>query len=272
LPAAIVADALNWRFKQGPVVEMKAALNTETRSLRAATSTTYGRIWDYSSLGAFRDVFGNGANGNRWHVPMPFNGPTETITKENTTFYRGDRDWFIFMADKNNGFEVKNRRHGESGVVQRGFYAWGSEVGHRSQGMAAFGFDHICCNRLIWGMTGFEERRIRHTVGGPDRFFEEMVPSLTEYANSSTVSFQAAIAAAQERKLGNVEKVSAFLADRFGARMVAKLQSIHNLEEQRPIETVFDVVTAATAYARQIPWIGARVEMEKEAGKLLVAA
>lgn len=43
----------------------------------------------------------------------------------------------------------------------------------------------------------------------------------------------------------------------------------HELEEARPIETVWDAVTAATAVARSIPNQDARVDLEREAGKLL---
>jgi len=41
------------------------------------------------------------------------------------------------------------------------------------------------------------------------------------------------------------------------------------LDEGRPIETVWDAVTGATAYARSIPWQADRVEFETQAGGLL---
>jgi hypothetical protein len=41
------------------------------------------------------------------------------------------------------------------------------------------------------------------------------------------------------------------------------------LDEGRPIETVWDAVTGATAYARSIPWQSDRVEFETQAGGLL---
>jgi hypothetical protein len=43
------------------------------------------------------------------------------------------------------------------------------------------------------------------------------------------------------------------------------------LEEQRPIETRWDVVTAVTASARQIPFQDERVALERKAGDLLAA-
>jgi hypothetical protein len=40
-------------------------------------------------------------------------------------------------------------------------------------------------------------------------------------------------------------------------------------EEGRPIETAWDAVTGATAYARSIPWTADRVEFESTAGAIL---
>jgi hypothetical protein len=47
------------------------------------------------------------------------------------------------------------------------------------------------------------------------------------------------------------------------------VKAVHVAEEGRPIETVWDAVTGATAYARSIPWTAERVEFETLAGDLL---
>jgi hypothetical protein len=44
------------------------------------------------------------------------------------------------------------------------------------------------------------------------------------------------------------------------------------LDEGRPIETLFDAVTGATAYARSIPYQSDRVEFEALAGDILELA
>ncbi len=43
-------------------------------------------------------------------------------------------------------------------------------------------------------------------------------------------------------------------------------------EENRPIESLWDVTTAATAYARGIRYQDDRVELEREAGKIMALA
>jgi len=269
LPAPMAADCLNYGFQYARDVQDVGLLlhqNGGYPEMRAMTGPNYGRVWDAEVLRQLRDLFGDGVNG-QWHIPGEFN-KSAPITKDNTTLYRGDRDMFVFLCDGEHDIEIPNRRNGQTGRMQRGFFVWNSEVGHKPLGFGTFGFDYMCCNHIVWGVTGFEEIRIRHTSGAPDRWLEELIPALRAYANGSTAGIRDAIAKAQATRLENVGE---FLASRFGPRMVDKLQAAHLLEESRPIETVYDAVNAATAVAKGIPWIGPRVDLEREAGKLLVA-
>ena len=120
---------------------------------------------------------------------------------------------------------------------------------------------------LTRGAEHVQDIAIRHTAGAPDRFIEQVQPALIEYANSSAHGITAALQAAQAARLD--DKVGDFLAKRFGPRVAAKMQHAHMLEEGRPVETVWDAVTAATAYAREIPHTADRVELETIAGSML---
>lgn len=44
------------------------------------------------------------------------------------------------------------------------------------------------------------------------------------------------------------------------------------LEEDRPIENRWDVVTAVTAHAKSVVWQDERVDLERKAGELLPLA
>jgi hypothetical protein len=68
------------------------------------------------------------------------------------------------------------------------------------------------------------------------------------------------------------DDLDAFLATRLGRNMVEPLKAIHQVEEERPIETLWDVTVAATAHARSIPNNDKRLEIERTAGALLKAA
>ena len=95
---------------------------------------------------------------------------------------------------------------------------------------------------------------------------EEVTPALLAYSNASANTVQTVLTTAQRTK---VDKVDEFLSKRFGPRVGQRVQAAHVADEGRPIETVWDVVTGATAYARSIPWTAERVEFETIAGEIL---
>ena len=127
-------------------------------------------------------------------------------------------------------------------------------------------FDYVCANRIVWGAHELDEISIRHTASAPDRFLEEAAPALLEYSRASSLGIVGRLQAAQATKL---EKVDAFLSSRFGPRIADRIKAVHVQEEGRPIETAWDAVTGATAYARSIPWTSDRVAFEELAGGVL---
>ena len=129
-----------------------------------------------------------------------------------------------------------------------------------------FLFDYVCANRIVWGAHELEEIAIRHTASAPDRFVEEVAPALLAYSQASAGSVERVLTSAQRSK---VDKVEEFLAKRFGPKIGQRVAAAHMADEGRPIETLWDVVTGATAYARSIPWTAERVEFETTAGDLL---
>lgn len=165
--------------------------------------------------------------------------------------------------------EVPNRRDGESGSLARGFFVWNSEVGDKSLGLAFFLFDYVCMNRIIWGASEYQEMRLRHTVSAPGRWLDEAQPILTEYANGAAKPIELQIEAAQNER---VDDVSAFLSRRFSKKHSDLMEAIHKEEEGRPIETLWDITTAATAHARTLPHQNVRVAIEREAGKVFSLA
>lgn len=269
LPAPLVADALNYGIRhRNQARDVGVLLSREPGEdpvMRAATGPRYGRIWNAEVTQALVEKF----DGTDWKVPGIFGKPLSEVTKGNTTLYASDRDMFVFLADEENRIEIPNRRNGLPGALARGFFIWNSEVGDATLGIALFLFDYACENRIVWGATQVQELRIRHTAAAPDRYIEEMYPMLLEYSNSATAGVREAVASAQAKR---IEKVDDFLAKRFGKKVVVDMQIQHIEEEGRPVETLWDAVTAATAYARTIPFAGARVEIEREAGKMMKLA
>ena len=220
---------------------------TTSHELRSVNGPNYGRVYDADVVDALVDSFGDGVTG-QWRVPGEF-GKAVNVTKDNTTLYASDRDMFVFLADEENRIEIPNRRAGKFGSFARGFFVWNSEVGKTTLGAGFFLFDYVCCNRIVWGADQYTEVRIRHTKGAPDRWLEEVTPVLDEYSRASAKPVVEAIYPRTEKRLG--DELDAFLANRFGKRMVPAIKAIHETEEGRPIETLWDVTVAATAHARQ---------------------
>lgn len=266
LPAPIAADCLNYGLQYKRDVEDVGILlykNGEA-TCRAVTGPNYGRIWNSDIVRGLVQRFGDGISGD-FRVPGEW-GQQVDVTKENTTLYASDRDMWIFLADETHRIEVPNRRDGKSGGMARGFFLWNSEVGSSTFGLATFLFDFVCGNRIVWGADGFQEFTLRHTSGAPDRFIEQAEPALMKYAASSQTGILQAI---EDAKLARVDDVDKFLQQRFTKRVAEQVKLAHMQDEGRPIESLWDVTTAVTAYARQVPYQDERVKLEREGGKVL---
>jgi len=264
LPAPVAADCINYGLQFSRDVEDVGLLLQRGGTLRAATGPRYGRIWNDDIVRGLVDTFGDGITG-RFKVPGEF-GQDVAVTKANTTLYGSDRDMFVFLADEHNRISIDNRRDGRPGSLARGFFCWNSEVGSATFGIKAFLFDYVCCNRIVWGAQDVQTLTIRHTASAPDKFLEQAEPVLLAYANSSAHALETTLANAQRARLDNVDE---WLAKRFGARTADKVSAAHMADEGRPIETIWDAVTGATAYARTIANQDARVDFETAAGSLL---
>jgi hypothetical protein len=245
--------------------------------LRAVTGPDYGRIWDHELVGAVMKIAGDGTGDTRWKVPGQLDWSTMTqnpfvdVTKDNTTLYASDRDVFLFLADDTNPIEAGRLPNGEPDLYFRGFYAWNSEVGSKTLGIASFYLRAVCCNRNLWGVQDFEEINIRHSKFATHRFAHEAAPALKRFANSSPAPFIAGIRAAREQIVAKKdEDRQSFLRKRgFSKSDTAKIISTVLAEEGHPPASIFDFVQGITALARTKPHQDARLELEGKAKVLL---
>lgn len=271
LHPALAADCINYGMSVtrdiediGVYIEMPEEPGT-LPTLKAATGPNYGRVYNAEILNLLIDRFGDGVTG-QWKVPGEF-GKAVAVTKENTTIYGSDRDMFVFLCDEHNRIDVHGRRNGQPGSLARGFFVWNSEVGSQSFGVAMFLFDYVCSNRIVWGAQQFKQLRFRHSKSAPEKLMEEIQPVLIEYGNSAAGPLEALVAGAQRAK---VEAVADFLKNRnFSATLANSIQRVHLEEEGKPIETLWDVATGITAYAKTVSYQDERVKLEREAGKVL---
>jgi hypothetical protein len=245
--------------------------------LRAVTGPDYGRIWDHQLVEAIMRFAGNGTGDTRWKVPglldwstMVYN-PSVDINQDTTTLYASDRDVFIFLVDDLNPIEAGKLPNGDPDLYFRGFYAWNSEVGSTTLGIATFYLRAVCMNRNIWGAENFQEIRIRHSKFAANRFAGEAAPALTHFADSSPRTFIDGIKTARERVVARTdEDREGFLRQRgFSKPESARIIATVLAEEGHPPESIFDFVQGITAVARTRTHQDSRLELEGKARKLL---
>ncbi|WP_067734558.1 hypothetical protein [Novosphingobium naphthalenivorans] len=259
--------------------EQVKLLQTDTgrTELRAVTGPDYGRIWDHELVSAVMRIAGNGTGDTRWKVPgvldwgsMVYN-PHVDVSSETTTLYASDRDVFLFLVDDTHPIEAGKLPNGEPDLFFRGFYAWNSEVGAKTLGIATFYLRAVCQNRNLWGVENFEEINIRHSKFAANRFAHEAAPALAHFADSSPRSFVDGIKQARERIVARKdEDREDFLRKRgFSKTETGKIIASVLAEEGRPPESLYDFVQGITAHARSKTNQDARLEIEGKARKIL---
>ena len=281
LPAPLAADCIQWglRYNRNRELVKVYGSQTEGGELRAATGPDYGRIFDWEILEPIKRLVDD--SGGRWKVPGMMTGsrdgmavydPDVPVTLQTTTLFASDRDVFAFLVDDRNPIEVGTLPNGEPDLMFRGFYAWNSETGSKTAGIAAMYLRGVCMNRCLWGVENFSEIKIRHTKFAPDRFAHEAAPALRSFAHGETATFIEGVQAAKAAKVAHDDDSRlSFLTKRAGlsARMARAANARHIKEEGRPVETVWDAAQAITAIARDVPHQDDRIQVERKAGALL---
>ena len=280
LPAALAGINLQHGLLASREEQVKTLETDDGRvELRAATGPDYGRIWDHELVGAVQRIAGDGTGDTRWKVPglldwstMRHN-PFVEVTKDTTTLYASDRDVFLFLVDDMHPIEAGRLPNGEPDLYFRGFYAWNSEVGSKTLGVASFFLRAVCMNRNIWGAEGFEEIRVRHSKFAAHRFAHEAAPALTRFADSSPGPFVAGIRAAREAVVAcKDEDRETFLRQRgFSKPETEKIIATVLNEEGHPPASIFDFVQGITALARGKTHQDSRLDLEGRAARLLAS-
>ncbi|MCA2411442.1 DUF932 domain-containing protein [Rhizobium leguminosarum] len=281
LPAPLAAINLqHGLLNHGAELVKTLEMDDGRLELRAVTGPEYGRIWDHELVSSVMKIAGNGTGDTMWKVPGVLDWATMThnpfvdITKDTTTLYASDRDVFLFLVDDTHPIEAGRLPNGEPDLYFRGFYAWNSEVGSKTLGIASFYLRAVCANRNLWGTENFEEITIRHSKFAAQRFAHEAAPALTSFANSSPAPFIAGIKAAREQIVARKDdERETFLRRRgFSKGETGKVIEMVLSEEGRPPESVFDFVQGITALARTKTNQDTRLELEGKAKKLLESA
>lgn len=273
LPSQLTSDTLNYRLGTRRAEEIKAYATAD--QLLALTGPDYGRIYDHEVVQAVMEF--TGTSSHQWKIPgiMDWNSmvydPHAPVTKDSTTLFASDRDVFMFMVDDLNPIEVGRTKDGEPDLMFRGFYVTNSEVGASALKLAAFYLRSVCCNRIMWGVEGFEEMTIRHTRFAPQRFMEMARPALNSFANGSSLKLQEGVQKAKAAKVAkDDDSAIEFLQSRkFSKAKALEIMAAVEEEEGRKARSAWDMAQGITALARSIPYNDERVTLETEARRIL---
>ncbi|EKU73318.1 MULTISPECIES: hypothetical protein [Sphingomonadales] len=278
LPGALAAINLQFGLQNHRGEQVKLLQTDNGRpELRAVTGPEYGRIWDHELVSAVMRFAGNGTGDTRWKVPglldwrtMHYN-PFVDVSKDTTTLFASDRDVFLFLVDDTHPIEAGKLPNGEPDLFFRGFYAWNSEVGAKTLGIATFYLRAVCANRILWGVENFQEIKIRHSKFAAGRFAQQAEPALEHFANASPRCFVDGIQTARTRIVARKdEDREEFLRKRgFSKSETTKVIEMVLAEEGHPPESVFDFVNGITALARTKTHQDARLDLEGKARGLL---
>lgn len=269
LPPALAVECLRTHLKDGQYSGLNdsAKLFVHDREagpvLQALTSRTYGRIFDHQVADAVQAIVDQDS---RWHNPLAYGRDGLPVP---SGLYASDRDVFVFMIDGGSRLE----HTGDRAELHRGFFAWNSEVGSKAFGLCQFLFNEVCGNHIIWGATDVRVLKIRHSLYAPDRFASEAGPMLLEYANASAAPIELAVRQAHDYLLPVQTKGGSELLDWFkgagfsGSEARSAIASAER--EEGECRTLWQAVQGLTAYARDLAFAEARVDLSTRAGKLL---
>lgn len=169
LPAALIADCLNHGMHDAApngtaaTLLVRAPNGSPEPLIRAATSDSYGRLWDADLYGAVARTF---QHDPAWQLPPTWDkNPDGTVKREGA--YRGDRDSFLILT--NGGSIVTDPTIGsgagtgtDGNAMYRGIMVRNSEVGASSVTIETVMYRYICGNHILWGASIDQRFRRRH--------------------------------------------------------------------------------------------------------------
>lgn len=260
----LVTRVLNNRIGQAGDVEVKLLYNDtdlETDTLvseyRAATSTKYGRIWDYEVVQLVDRILD--MTGGEFYSPFEWG-------KKSRALYASDSDVFMFFV--NGGSLVDGG--GERDQLFRGFYIGNSEVGKRTFFLKMFYFQVVCGNFQIWGQQDVQEISIRHTRFAPDRYAGEAMPAIRSYMESSTAGEVETIRKLKLLELPADDKLRLKWGMDHGFTRGETLDAISIAESEiGECKNVWQFMDGLTMSARTIPFADAKEDLEKRSGALV---
>lgn len=182
--------------------------------LRALTSDSYTRVWNYQIADQLRALLDEG-----WQVPpaRPAH-PGQPGAREATIddilpgrksrlsvsigdliapagLYASDHDMFVFLVN-----EKERLDDGTSEGCSRGVFIENSEVGDRAAKVTSFLYRHVCGNHIVWDADKVVRQKVRH-VGDASSRVRMLVKGIRASVGGSPAEDNAKIKALRSGKI-----------------------------------------------------------------------
>lgn len=304
LPATLAAQNINHGFKAlgnaEPDTQAQLLLHRgEELTLRAATSTSYSRVWNADLVDRLLQVLPQG-----WKAPparpAPVSGAQRTrfataddvsrmsqhlglAVREGDTIapaglYASDKDLFVFLVNEDEAID-----DGTGHPLFRGMMLWNSEVGDMSLGGMAFLLKGVCGNHIIHDASNVMEFNFRHVGSVQERTDRALEVEIRRYANSSGTEQHARLESAKRRVLGasKAEVVDAVLGfartKRLQQLTPAVVGSAYDAAEEHASwygnpRSVYGMVNGLTEVSQRNSHTDARQDLDRAAGRVLEMA
>lgn len=263
LSPALSANNLRYGMEKADNINKLLISANGNKTVRAFTSPSYGRIWDIDVVHAVERLQEINPS---WHNPPAYRvgkfGDVQSM--ENAGLYASDRDIFMFLVDEEHKIEVGKES------LSRGFFIWNSEVGKTTFGITTFLYRYVCGNHIVWDAKQVQSQRVVHRANASGRAFNEVLPTLKQYVEASSMFETQTIKKAMEYRIADNEpKAIEWLRARDFQLSEAK-QGIETAKnEEGSYNSLWNIVQGLTASARNRPHVDARLDLERRAGKLL---
>lgn len=293
MPAALVAQNMNWGLKERDTADMatRCLVDTRMKAVRGFSSATYGRIWNSDITGRLLPLLEQGWRG----APARPSGigdemsrlATEKDVLENVMpglgikvgdmiapagFY-GDADkMFVFMVNERNTVKAGNVD------LCKGFFISNAESPGQAEKITTFLYSNVCSNHIVWDAQQIIRSKVVHKGNAEGRAWRNLYHELNVYANQSVADMEGKINAAQNKEVGKdkteiVDNLYKLKIETRGALGDAYEEAIQHPEDgQTSPRSVWGMVQGFTRLSQKQRYIERRVDMDRAASKILALA
>ncbi len=174
---------------------------------------------------------------------------------------------FCFLIDPSGWAEIDGQ------AFAPGFFIWNSEVGRRAVGVETFWFQSVCANHIVWDAVETVEFTRKHTTNVHEALSEirDIIGKLIAKRDERRDGFVKVIRKAMQERLGDDVDSATLALVRHGISASTAKKAMEIAREHGRF-TIFAIVDALTRMAGKVQNAGDRIELDRQAGRLLAIA